>query len=103
MLELLSTPIVAGAYLELLEFLRFAVALFALVLLIVSFIAYRRTGSRRLLFVSIAFGLFLVKVSVVEHLDYIAGWPSAAIDLLRIAIDLAVLLLFFLAVVRESR
>lgn len=46
---------------EYLNFLRAWIMIFALILFIVSMIAYYRTRSNRVLFVSIAFAIFFVK------------------------------------------
>ncbi|MDG6983283.1 MAG: hypothetical protein JRN28_01845 [Nitrososphaerota archaeon] len=86
----------------LLEGVRLVVAGFAFVLLVISLTAYRRNKSTRLLFVSGAFSVFLVRVLVVENLTLLL--PSLSldvVDLLRGALDLATLLLFFFAVVRD--
>ncbi|MDG7007234.1 MAG: hypothetical protein JRN06_03185 [Nitrososphaerota archaeon] len=87
---------------SLLEGVRLVVAGFALVLLVISLTAYRRNSSTRLLFVSGAFSVVLVRVLLVENLPLM--FPSLSLDitdLLRGALDLVTLLLFFLAVVRN--
>ena len=87
---------------SLLEGVRLVVAGFAFILLAISLTAYRRNGSTRLLFVSGAFCVVLVRVLLVENLPLM--FPSLSLDitdLLRGALDLVTLLLFFLAVVRN--
>jgi hypothetical protein len=46
---------------DIVNFLRAWIMVFALILFIVSMVAYRRTKSKRVLIVSIAFGIFFVK------------------------------------------
>lgn len=87
---------------SLLDGVRLVVAGFALILLVISLTAYRRNKSTRLLFVSGAFSVFLARVLIVENLSLL--FPSFSldvVDLLRGALDLVTLLLFFLAVVRD--
>ena len=86
----------------LLEALRAVVAGVALVLLIISLIAYRRAKARRLLFVSGAFAAVIIRVLVVENSSLLFPFLSLdAVDLLRGVLDLVMLLLFFLAVVKN--
>ena len=87
---------------SLLDGVRLVVAGFALVLLVISLTAYRRNKSTRLLFISGAFGVFLVRVLIVENSLLLFPFLSLDIvDLLRGGLDLVTLLLFFLAVVRS--
>lgn len=85
-----------------LEAVRLIVAGFALVLLVISLTAFRRTKARRLLFVSGAFTVVIVRVLVVENSSLLfPSLPLDAVDLLRGISDVAMLLLFFLAIVRR--
>ena len=80
------------------EILSIAVGIFALVLLAITLIAYRKTNLTRLLLVSAAFGLFAAK-TIVRHLGlFIFNWGANVTDLAFTAIDFAILVLFFLAV-----
>ena len=58
------------------ELLDFAIAIFALVLLAVSLSAYRKTRLRRLLLVSVAFGLFAVEVGIRQVDAFVFAWAS---------------------------
>ena len=91
-----------GGNFEPVEFLNLLVGVFALILLALSLTAYRRTSLRRLLFVSAAFGLFAVEV-IVRHLDMfvLALGPETDV-ILETALDFAILLLFFVALVVEK-
>ena len=76
-----------------------AIVVFALVLLALSLSAYRKTRLRRLLLVSVAFGLFAVEVGLRQLDDFVFDLGSQA-DLIVVgAMEFAILLLFFLAVV----
>ncbi|MDA4125315.1 MAG: hypothetical protein OK438_07730 [Thaumarchaeota archaeon] len=84
---------------ELYESLNLVVALFAITLLAISLMAYRRTNLRRLLFVSVAFGFFAVQ-ALIRELDELAlVFGSGTEQVIIIILDLAILLFFFLALV----
>ncbi|MHB8702514.1 MAG: hypothetical protein ACYC7D_16040 [Nitrososphaerales archaeon] len=79
------------------ELLDLAVGLFALVLLIVSLLSYRKTGLRRMLLISAAFGLFAVK-TLLHHIGLLfLGWSAQTENLVFSVIDLMILATFFLA------
>jgi hypothetical protein len=84
---------------ELYESLNLVVALFAIMLLAISLIAYRRTNLRRLLLVSVAFGLFAVQAFIRELDELALVFGSGTEQVIVIILDLAILLLFFLALV----
>ena len=98
--SLLFSPVLdIDAGFETKEILDIAIAVFALVLLSLSLSAYRKTRLRRLLMVSVAFGLFAVEVAV-RQLDEFVFTLGAQVDQIVVAaMEFAVLLLFFLAVV----
>lgn len=99
MLEILTISGQSMIMHELDEMLSLGVGLFALVLLAVTIVAYRKNSQKRLLFVSGAFGLFAAK-TLVRHLDIlIFNWGSATTDFLYSLADFAILLLFFLAII----
>ncbi len=84
---------------ETVEVLEFAIAAFALVLLALTLSAYRKTHVRRLIFVSVAFGLFAVEVAIrqVDSFVFEVGYQT---DQILVALmEFVILLLFFLAVV----
>jgi hypothetical protein len=84
---------------ELYESLNVVVALVAIILLVISLLAYRRTNLRRLLFVSVAFGLFAVQALTRELDELVSALGSGTEQIIIIILDLAILLLFFLALV----
>ena len=87
--------------LDIAELLKLGSALFALILLSISLLAYYRSRQRRLLFVSGAFGLYFIEI-ITEHLDlFFPNLETSFLDLLVAFIDFIILLLFFLAIVKR--
>jgi hypothetical protein len=84
---------------EVYEYLNLVVAIVAVILLAISLTAYRRTNLRRLILVSVAFGLFAVQ-ALIRELDELAlVFGSGTEQIIIIVLDLAILLLFFLALI----
>ena len=81
------------------EGLDFAIAIFALVLLALSLSAYRKTRLRRLLLVSVAFGLFAVEVGIRQLDEFVFAVGFQTEQILVAAMEFIILLLFFLAIV----
>lgn len=87
------------AEVEVYEYLNAVVAIVAVILLAISLTAYRKTNLRRLIFVSVAFGLFAVQ-ALIRELDELAlVFGSGTEQVIIIVLDLTILLLFFLALV----
>jgi len=100
---LLITPLVINfdEGFEAEELLNVAIGVFALILMVLSLSAYRRTRLSRLLIVSAAFGLFAVEV-VITQLDFFVftlGFETEQI--ITTFMDFVILLLFFFAVIRK--
>jgi hypothetical protein len=86
------------------EVLDLAIATFSLILLGLSISAYRKTHLRRLLLVSIAFGLFAVEVGIRQLDDFVFTLGFQTDQIVVAVMEFFILLLFFLAiVVREQR
>ncbi len=84
------------------ELLDAAIGVFALLLFALSLSAYRKTRLRRLLVVSVAFGLFAVEVAV-RQLDAIVFAVGYQTDLIiTTVLEFFILLLFFIAVVMKK-
>jgi len=84
------------------EYLNIAVGIFALLLMVLSLLAYKRSSLSRLLFVSLAFGLFAVEV-LIRHLDiFVFRVAPFADQFLSTVLDFLILLFFFLALVVEK-
>ena len=76
--------------------------IFSLLLLALSILAYRRTGLRKIIFAAIAFSLFAVQLLLesIEETFLIGDLPI--MDILSSSMTLAILILFFLAIVRKN-
>ena len=80
-----------------------AIGIFSLLLLALSILAYRRTGLKKIIFAAIAFSLFSIQL-ILESLEETIGIledPPVG-DILSASMTLAILVLFFLAIVRKS-
>lgn len=85
------------------EVFDFGSGIFAALLFILSIIAYRNTGMRRILFVSIAFALFAIR-TIVSNLDlFMPEIESSLIELILAIMGFAALALFFIAIVRKEK
>jgi hypothetical protein len=80
-----------------------ATGVFSLLLLALSILAYRRTGLKKIIFAAIAFSLFAIQL-ILESLEESFGIleePPVG-DILSSSMTLAILVLFFLAIVRKN-
>jgi hypothetical protein len=84
------------------QLIKIAIAIFSLLLLGLAISAYRRTAIRGLLYASTAFGLFAVQLFFDYLEDTIAGWEQPYNDVIFYAMTLAILIFFFLAVVKRK-
>jgi hypothetical protein len=80
----------------------FASGVFAAVLLAISLFSYKKTGAKKLLFVSAAFGLFSIR-EIVARLDSLIPEAQSAWVETALAISGVVILgLFFVAIMRKK-
>jgi Na+/glutamate symporter len=80
-----------------------ATGVFSLLLLALSILAYKRTGIRKIIYAAIAFSLFAIQLileSLEESLGILEDPPIG--DILSSSLTLAILVLFFLAIVRRN-
>jgi hypothetical protein len=80
-----------------------AIGIFSLLLLALSISAYRRTGLKKIIFAAIAFSLFAIQL-ILEALEETIGIleePPIG-DILSASMTLAILVLFFLAIVKRE-
>lgn len=80
-----------------------ATGIFSLLLLALSILAYRRTGLRKIIFAAIAFSLFAIQLilgSLEETFGILEEPPIG--DILTATMTLAILVMFFLAIVRKE-
>ena len=81
--------------------IKIAIAAFSILLLGLSISAYRKTALRRILYAAIAFGLFAIQMFFDYLEDAVEGFDTAYSDIIFYGITLAILVLFFLAIVRK--
>jgi hypothetical protein len=85
------------------EIFDFGTGIFAAILFALSLIAYRNLRSKRLLFVSSAFGLFAIR-TIVSRLDlFMPEIESTILELLLAVMSFAALALFFVAIVKREK
>jgi hypothetical protein len=80
-----------------------ATGVFSLLLLALSILAYKRTGIKKIIYAAIAFSLFAIQLileSLEESLGILEDPPIG--DILSSSLTLAILVLFFLAIVRRE-
>jgi hypothetical protein len=88
--------------LEIVDLFDYGTGIFAAFLVVLSLIAYRNAKTRRLLFVSAAFGLFSLR-TIIARLDFIIPeTQSITIELALSISGFAILLLFFMAIIRKG-
>ena len=79
-----------------------ATGIFSLLLLALSILAYKRTGLKKIIFAAIAFSLFAVQLLLESIEDIFLLGDLPIMDILSSAMTLAILVLFFLAIVRKN-
>ena len=81
--------------------IKIAIAAFSLLLLGLSISAYKKTALKRILYAAIAFGLFAIQMFFDYLEDAVEGFDTVYSDIIFYGITLAILVLFFLAIVRK--
>ena len=81
--------------------IKIAIAAFSLLLLGLSISAYKKTAIKRILYAAIAFGLFAIQMFFDYLEDAVEGFDTAYSDIIFYGITLAILVLFFIAIVRK--
>ena len=90
-----------GAFEEIEQIIKIGIAALSVLLLALSLSAYRRTRVKRLLYAAAAFGLFALQM-VVEYVEDALGVGAPYASIVAPGFALAILLLFFLAIVRKG-
>lgn len=80
-----------------------SIGVFSILLLLLSLSAYKETKIKSVLYASAAFGLFAVSLFVETLEDYYEILDSVFSSLLVSSITLAILILFFMAIIRRNR
>ena len=81
--------------------IKIAIAAFSILLLALSISAYKKTALKRILYASIAFGLFAIQMFFDYLEDAVEAFDTAYTDIIFFGITLAILVLFFMAIVRK--
>lgn len=85
------------------QMIKIGIAAFSLLLVGLSISAYRKTALKGIIYAAIAFGLFAAQLFFDYMEDAVEGWEQPFSDVIFYAMTLAILVLFFLAVVRRSK
>ena len=81
--------------------IKIAIAAFSLLLLGLSISAYRKTALKRILYAAVAFGLFAIQTFYDYLEDAVKAFDTSYSDIIFFGITLAILVLFFMAIVRK--
>lgn len=82
--------------------IQIAIAAFSLLLLGLSISAYKKTALKRILYAAVAFGLFAIQMFFDYLEDAFEAFDTPYTDVIFFGITLAILVLFFMAIVRKK-
>lgn len=91
------------AFEPIVQLIKIGIAAFSVLLFGLSISAYRKTALKGIIYAAIAFGLFAVQLFFDYAEDAVEGWEQPYNDVIFYAMTLAILVLFFLAVVRRNK
>ena len=77
--------------------------IFSLLLLALSISAYRKTGSKRIIYAAMAFALFGIQLLFESLEDTIEALDTGYGSVITSSMTLAILVLFFLAIVQKNK
>lgn len=97
-----TTETAAEPYEPVEQAIKLAIAAFSLLLLGLSISAYKKTALKRILYAAVAFGLFAVQMFFDYLGDAVAAFDVPINDVVFSGITLAILALFFLAIVKKK-
>ena len=84
------------------QVIQIAIAAFSLLLLGLSISAYKKTSHKRILYAAVAFGLFAIQIFFDYLEDAVEAFDTPYSDIIFFGITLAILVLFFMAIVRRK-
>lgn len=90
------------SYEPIVQVIKIGIATFSLLLLGLSISAYQKTALKGIVYATVAFGLFAVQLFFDYLEDALKGWEQPYNDVIFYAMTLAILVLFFLAVIRRK-
>ena len=82
--------------------IKIAIAAFSLLLLGLSISAYKKTSLKRILYAAVAFGLFAIQIFFDYLEDAVEAFDTPYSDIIFYGMTLAILVLFFIAIVRRK-
>ncbi len=85
------------------QIIKIGIAAFSLLLLGLSISAYRKTALKGIVYAAVAFGLFAVQMFFEYLEDAVKAFDTPYNGIIFSGITLAILVLFFMAIVRKSR
>ena len=84
------------------QVIQIAIAAFSLLLLGLSISAYKKTALKRILYAAVAFGLFAIQIFFDYLEDAVEAFDTPYSDIIFYGMTLAILVLFFVAVIRRK-
>ena len=84
------------------QVIQIAIAAFSLLLLGLSISAYKKTSLKAILYAAVAFGLFAIQIFFDYLEDAVEAFDTPYSDIIFYGITLAILVLFFVAVIRRK-
>ena len=83
------------------QMIKIGITAFSVLLLGLSISAYRKTRLKAIVYAAVAFGLFAVQIFFDYLEDAVEGFDTPYNDIIFLGITLAILVLFFIAIVRK--
>ncbi len=81
----------------------FLIGVFSILLLLLSISSYRKTGIKNILYASGAFGLFAIRLFIEVLEENYNIWDSIIVGFVTSSLTLAILVLFFLAIIKRNK
>ena len=82
--------------------IQIAIAAFSVLLLGLSISAYKKTSIKRIVYAAVAFGLFAIQIFFDYLEDAVEAFDTPYSDIIFYGLTLAILVLFFMAIVRKK-
>ena len=99
--ELVPTQVEFEPYKPIEQMIKIGITAFSVLLLGLSISAYRKTRLKAIVYAAVAFGLFAVQIFFDYLEDAVEGFETPYNDVIFLGITLAILVLFFMAIVRK--
>jgi len=99
--ELVPAQVEFEPYKPIEQMIKIGITAFSVLLLGLSISAYRKTRLKAIVYAAVAFGLFAVQIFFDYLEDAVEGFETPYNDVVFLGITLAILVLFFMAIVRK--